>query len=542
MREKWDKIHNGAGDTYGQMTIQKAIDGCTETYQPAQRETRDFGDKVTPGSFSSEEVLEALHSNQDGDARLLKISYKHKRCYDHSAQTWYLRSNDSHWREDRIRATMTCINTVVKIYSIEQKRQNNRRLNLTKQKNANPDEMSRIEKTIDALLKRITALQTRRRKEDVLYLAAAGENSLGISGEEWDADPWLLGVKNGIIDLHNGELKPIDPLAYIKTVSPTEYFGIDTAAPTWEKFVSEIFNHDQSLVDFIQRLTGYAMIGEATEDIFPVFWGEDGRNGKDTFFESLLYTLGKYASPIESELLLAQRFKRRAGTASPEITSLRGRRILWASETEEGRRFDVSKIKYLTGGGSLTGRDLYSRYMITFEPSHTLFLITNPKPKAKGHDAAFWERVFLIPMTQRFVDNPQGPDEHQADINMLQKLQQEASGILAWLVRGCLRWQQEGLNPPEVVKQATDQYKYEQDQIARFVDECCELGNIAEVRAKKLYDAYATWAEKNGEKPDSIKDFGPKIKKQFDHYKDRKGIVYTGLKLLEDNEENLIDF
>jgi putative DNA primase/helicase len=547
MREKWDKVHNGAGDTYGQMTIQKAIDKCINTYQmnPQRFSSDNYPqeEKVVPSSFSSEEVIKALHSNQDGDARLLKASYKDIMCFDHAAQRWYRRTDGNHWQEDRIRAAMSSINSVVKIYSIEQKRQNNRRLNLAKQDNANSDEIANTEKRINVLLKRINALQARKRKEDVLYLAAAGDNSLGISGEQWDADPWLLGVKNGIIDLQTGKLKPVDPLAYIKTVSPTEYLGIDTPAPTWEKFISEIFNHDPSLVDFIQRLTGYAMIGEATEDIFPVFWGEDGRNGKDTFFEALLYTLGKYASPIESELLLAQRFKKRAGTASPEITALRGKRIIWASETEEGRRFDVSKIKYLTGGGSLTGRDLYSRHMITFEPSHTLFLITNPKPKAKGHDAAFWERVFLIPMTQRFVENPQGPEEHQADINMLQKLQLEVSGILAWLVRGCLKWQKEGLKPPEIVKQATDKYKYEQDQIARFIDECCELGNMAEVRAKKLYDVYILWAEKSGERPESIKDFGPKIKKQFDSYKDRKGIIYTGVKLNEENdEEKVTDF
>lgn len=239
-------------------------DYITELEQPKDESGSRLPERVLPSEFSSKRVLEALSANQDGDAGLLKELHKNMLCFDHSGQRWYRRTGDSHWQEDKIRAAMTSINSVVKIYSIEQRRQNNRRLNLAQQGNANPIETERIEKNIDALLKRINALQARKRKEDVLFLAGAGENSLGISGEEWDANPWMLGVKNGIIDFKTGELRPIDPLAYIKTVAPTAYHGSDTLAPTWEKFLSEIFNDDQSLVGFIQRLTGYAMIAHSS--------------------------------------------------------------------------------------------------------------------------------------------------------------------------------------------------------------------------------------------------------------------------------------
>jgi putative DNA primase/helicase len=244
--------------------------------------------------------------------------------------------------------------------------------------------------------------------------------------------------------------------------------------------------------------------------------------------------LGDHASPIESELLLAQRFNKRAGSATPELKTLKGKRIVWASETEEGRKFDVSKIKYYTGGGSIVARGLYDRRLITFEPSHTMFLITNPKPKAKGDDPAFWERVFLIPLTQRFVDDPKEPNEHKADIYLLNKLKAEAGGILAWLVRGCLQWQKNGLRPPAIVKEATHEYQLESDDIARFVEERCVRHPNSQVRPKILHETYQNWASENANDTLSPKTFFQKIKRFIDdEFRNKKGKVYLGLGLSE---------
>ena len=163
--------------------------------------------------------------------------------------------------------------------------------------------------------------------------------------------------------------------------------------------------------------------------------------------------------------------------------------------------------------------------------------ISNPKPKARGYDPAFWERVILIPLTQRFVDDPQGPNEHKVDIHMLQKLQKEASGILAWLVRGCLEWQGKGLDIPRDIKEATKEYKSEEDLIELFLDECCTITAKAEVKAGRLYEEYKSWCQRIGEKAQTNVSFGKRMKKIFDHYRNKKGNHYVGVRLADTEKE-----
>ena len=135
--------------------------------------------------------------------------------------------------------------------------------------------------------------------------------------------------------------------------------------------------------------------------------------------------------------------------------ALRGRRIAWASETNEGRRLDSGRVKLLTGGGFLVGRAPFGKREIAFPQSHTLFLLTNSKPHAPSEDYALWKRLKLLPFAVSFVDDPREPNERKADKGLVDKLKGEAPGVLAWLVRGCLEWQRRELDPPEIVQAAT---------------------------------------------------------------------------------------
>jgi len=485
--------------------------------------------------ISSDDVLDALNSNEDGDAELFICINRNFFCFDWTDNRWYMRTKKAHWKEDIVNETMRRIGSVIDTYLSEHQRQNIRMLQA--EKKGKKEEAGRKEEIMKNIIKRIRLLQTKTRKTNILQLAATGTDSLGITGLEWDANPWLLGVKNGVINLKTGEREPVNPDLYIKMVAPVTFKGLNEPCPTWERFLDEIFNGDGEIVKFIQRLFGYALIGEVTEGVFPIFWGPDGRNGKDTLFETLHHVLGDYATPIETELLLSQRFNKGAGTATPEVLSLKGKRIIWASETEEGRRFDTAKVKFYTGGGTITARGLYAKRMLNFKPSFTVCLITNPKPRAKGDDPAFWERVVLIPLTQRFVSNPQHTNEHQVDIYMLDKLKEEAPGIMAWLVRGCLRWQEKGLNPPQTVIEATGDYKSEEDDIATFISGCCDLRDKAETKASVLYKAYKTWAEIETGEVMSLRKFGTNVKKRLDSYKSRSGVFYLGISLLENEDD-----
>jgi len=222
----------------------------------------------------------------------------------------------------------------------------------------------------------------------------------------------------------------------------------------WDKFVNEIFDGDDELISFVQRLLGYGISGLQREHVLPILWGI-GRNGKDTLLEALKYVLGDLATPVAAEVLLDS--GRNPNAATPHTYSLRKRRLAWVNETNESAKLNAGQVKLLTGGGSIPARPLYGK-PITYAPRFLLMLMTNHKPGASSEDYALWERVLLIPFKLSFVDEPVKEFERKRDPQLLSKLKAEASGILAWLVRGFLSWQADGLNPPESVKIATNEY------------------------------------------------------------------------------------
>ena len=248
--------------------------------------------------------------------------------------------------------------------------------------------------------------------------------------------------------------------------------------------------------------------------------------------ETLKYALGPLAGPVPSELLLKQRDSKNPDAPSASLMALRGKRIVWASETERGRQFSTQRVKWLCGGDTIVGRDPFGRRQVEFSPTHSIFLLTNDKPRADASDSAFWSRVLLIPFRFTFVDNPQGPHERKRDPHLLEKLKAEAPGILAWLIRGCLEWQRQGLNPPEIVRVSTEQYRQDEDQLARFIDECCIVKAGAEVKAGDLFKVYRAWCDESGERSTNVRVFGEEVGKKFDSFRRNTGWHYMGLGIL----------
>jgi putative DNA primase/helicase len=426
---------------------------------------------------------------------------------------------------------LASVSEVCDLYVEEMKRQAMIRIDSL---NSSEDEKdSKAKKLEDALSKRIQNLQTLRRKKAVVQLAKVGDGSLGISGEEWDRTPWALPVSNGVIDLHTGEFRSGVPADFFKTVAPTKWLGLNEKCPRWEKFLQEIFDEDAKLISFMHRLLGYSVTGLTVEHILLMLCGI-GRNGKSTLIEIIGHVLGKISGQGDPELILEGRFNRISGAPSSDIMALRGKRLVWISETSEGKRLSPGRVKWLTGGDTLTGRGIREKHQTSFTPTHTLFLLTNAKPKANAQDFALWKRVLLIPFNLSFVNEPDPlkPNERKADLHLLEKLKAEAPGILAWLVRGCLAWQKEGLNPPPKVKIATAQYREDEDILKRFIEERCITGETYSVRAQGFYEAYTQHAKVNGESAISLKLFGGYMTKKFKSTRDSKGKFYHGIGLL----------
>ena len=335
-----------------------------------------------------------------------------------------------------------------------------------------------------AVLKAAIRLERRGGLDSMLALAR-DLHPIADTGERWDADPWLLGVPNGVVDLRTGQLRPGRREDGITMATAVPY-APDEECPRWERFLAEVFAEQWELVTFVQRATGYSLTGITTEQCLFVDYG-NGANGKGSYANTLKHVLGDYAWNMPFATV-----EMRDRSAIPnDLAALAGRRLVIASETNDGARLNEARVKALTGCDPITARFLHAEFF-TFEPVAKFWLSVNHRPVVRDDSHGFWRRIRLIPFTQRFPLNPALGDELRA----------EAPGILAWAVRGCLRWQGEGLQPPAAVAEATAQYERESDPLADFIDAALEHAPESEVAGADLYEHYCQWArdQKLGER------------------------------------------
>jgi putative DNA primase/helicase len=314
----------------------------------------------------------------------------------------------------------------------------------------------------------------------------------------WDADPWLFGVANGVLNLKTGRLREERPDDRITKHSPV-CFDPAAKCPRFERFLSEIFTGDIELVDYIQRMTGYCLTGSVEEQCVFCWYGS-GANGKTTLAGVLRYIFGGYAVNLPFSALEMK------SRNSNDMVALAGARLATAAETNEGVRLNEARIKVLTGGDPITARKLYHENF-TFGPTHKLILAFNHKPIIADDSEGMWRRVRLIPFTREFKGKEKEKD-------LPQTLKAEASGILAWAVRGCLLWQENGMGAPPAVAKATAAYREESDHLGVFVEDCCAVELGATVAAGVLWQEYKRWTSVNKEVPLSRQTFSERLEKR----------------------------
>ena len=245
-----------------------------------------------------------------------------------------------------------------------------------------------------------------------------------------------------------------------------------------------------------------------------------GRNGKSTLLETMIDILGDYAKPSAPDLLM----QKRNDTHPTEIAELKGMRLVACVETEEGHRLKEGLVKRLTGGDTQKGRFIHQDWF-EFRQTHKLFLAVNRKPDIRGTDEGIWSRIRLIPFDVKIDDDKQDP-------KLMQKLIKEAPGILAWAVRGCLNWQNEGLGNPQEVQQASTNWREDADVVGRFIEERCVVHKSKEVSGGLLYSSYQDWCESQGERPNSNKIFAEKLReKGYERVRPKKGSIWEGIGL-----------
>ena len=312
------------------------------------------------------------------------------------------------------------------------------------------------------------------------------EQGQTISHKELDANPLLIGVQNGVIDLHTGQHRSGERADLMTKILPVDYDST-AACPRWIQFVSEIMDGNANLIGYLQRLCGYALTGAVSEQSIEILYGS-GANGKSTFLETLQSLFGPdYARMSAPDLLLARKHDRHP----TELADLRGARLVVSVETGEGRRLNENLVKQMTGGDTIKARFMRQDFF-EFKAEFKLLLATNHKPTIKGTDHAIWRRIHLIPFAVTF-------SKENRDETLKDKLLAELPGILNWCIEGCLQWQNTGLNPPDEVLSATSEYRKQMDVLADFLSECCVIGKKCQAIKKDFYATYTKWCEDNGE-------------------------------------------
>lgn len=320
-------------------------------------------------------------------------------------------------------------------------------------------------------------------------MAAVGwtHDGMTVSAADLDAEPDLLGVQNGVLNLRKRALRAFCPDDVITKRTGVD-FDPEAGAPQFEAFLARI-QPDAAVRRLLQQIAGLTLWGKPGEQrLFFLHGG--GANGKTTFVEALMHVLGKYGVIIPAEALLRQ--ERSSQGPSADTLRLQGARGAFASEVREGR-LDEERVKLWTGGDVLTARPVYGRSFIEFDPSHTFIMTGNHRPAIHDTSVGIWRRVALIDWG---VQIP----EHEQDARLPERLRLEGSGILNWALDGLQDYWANGLVVPPSVKAATERYRTDEDIIGQFISERCRVGGNLSCPTGDLYAAYNGWAACNGMK------------------------------------------
>jgi putative DNA primase/helicase len=443
-----------------------------------------------------------INNTDLGNARRLIQRHRADLRYVHPWKTWFV-WDGSRWAEDQTgEAVRRVKDTQAALFRSATERWQELRDDDSAQAQAE-------RKQIAALLAHLLHWEDARAIGRSLELARS-EPGIPLLPADLDREPFLLNVQNGTLDLRTGQLRPHRREDRLSKMAAVE-FHQEAACPLWLGCVRRWMDGNEDLVRYLQRVVGYGLTGDVSEQCLWFFHG-GGENGKSTFLGTIIAMLGDYAMQAVSDLLMVKHHE-----AHPtERADLFGKRLVATIETEEGKRMAEALMKQLTGGDPIRARKMRQDFF-QFEPTHKIILAANHKPAVRDTGRAAWRRIKLVPFTVTITDA-------EKDKSLPAKLRCELPGILAWALAGCLDWQEDGLGEPEEVRAATAAYRAEQDTVQAFLDGGCRMHPEAKCQAGALLEAYQRWS---GEKLMTAPAFRERLRaKGFENKKGTGGYWY----------------
>ena len=496
MRSKWDEKHGR--DTYGNITLQKAVESCMNTYSPTVPKEDDFS--VNIGNFQPKRNYSL---DDTGNAERMSDMFNEIIRYNYTDKKWMLYDKIK-WIYDNSGIIYHLIDKSVEAMQAEKEW-------YIQQDKENNDENQTRFKTWEKHYKKSRSNNSKKALEkEVQHYVPITPNNL-------DRHKMLLNSPTGVIDLNDFSVRKATPQDYF-TKSVNANFDKSAKCPLWDKFLERIFDGDKDLIRYVQKVIGYSLTGSTAEQCAFFLYGT-GRNGKSTFLDVIRELFGDYARNIQPETIM---IKNNNGINS-DIARLKGARLVTTVEPNEGLRLNEGLLKQLTGGDIITARKLYAEEF-EFKAEFKLFMATNHKPIIRGTDLGIWRRVHMIPFTVVIPEN-------EVDRQLTEKLMEELDGIFTWALRGLAMYHKEGLKMPTAVQQAVDEYKKEMDVVSRFLDECTEKAFAKSVKASELYTVYVNWCKQNGEWQMPNTKFAKEIIGKYDKVRRKTGVYYVGMTL-----------
>lgn len=366
------------------------------------------------------------------------------------------------------------------------------------------------------------------KRRDMKYITSAlqaAKPMLEHKVSELDADGFLLNTPGATYDLRLGMEGAREPRASDLLTRITDYAPSDEGEDLWNETLSKIFMDDADLISYVQRIAGLAAIGKVYVEALIISYGT-GSNGKSTFWNTVARVLGTYSCTMSADSLTVGCRR----NVKPEMAELKGRRLVIASELEEGMRLNTSVIKQLCSTDEVQAEKKY-KDPFHFTPSHTLVLYTNHLPRVGANDPGTWRRLIVIPFNAVIKGN--------GDIkNFSDHLCGKAGGaVMKWIIEGAEKVIAEDFRivPPKCVCDAVEAYRESCDWLNAFLTECCETGTGLRQKSGELYQEYRAWAMRMGEFARSTSEFYAALENAgFERKKTREGVYVLGLTMKED--------
>lgn len=494
MRPKWDRKQ--AGTTYGAISIRNAVNTASSVYIPVnaqdivdeeftnldEEDYIEFQPDLSKITVTLEEMAPHTNArygrNEIGMGNMFADYFKQIARYNSERKGWYV-YDGSVWRPDKgglkVSELAKLLADKLHIFALTITEEDSRK----------------------RFIERVKKLQLRKHRDTMLKDAMS---VYPISMQAFDRNKYLFNCKNGTLDLKTMEFREHRPEDYLTMESGIAY-DPDADCPRWHTFIKEVMCGDSDLAGFFQRSLGYALTGDTSQECMFILYGATSRNGKGTAMETFLKIMGDYGKTSNPDMLAAKFRGGNTGGPSEEVARLVGARFVNISEPEKKITFNAALVKRMTGNDTINARYL-NENSFDFVPVFKIFINTNYLPNVNDMTLFQSGRLKIIPFNRHF-------EEGEQDQGLKGQFAQpeNLSGIFNWCLEGYRKFCQQGLETPDAVKKATEEYKDDSDRIGQFIEAWIVEDKNAELRTSAAYQLYAKWCEENGYTSENQKNF-----------------------------------